>query len=237
MPADAETPAGRHLEASQVEAAGVARQTSLDRVRTASTWLGRSRIGLPVTALFVGAGAGLAAVGFRWLIFAFTWLATGHEQFGQQGRIASSHLEFLGIWFVLLIPVLGGLLYGPIIDRHAKEARGHGVPEVMLATAKEQGKIRPQVTLVKALASALCIGAGGSVGREGPIVQVGSAWASTVGRFAGCRGAGCASSLPVGPPEGSPRRSTLPSPASSSEARSSCGCSHLTRCSPRSSRR
>ncbi len=184
MPADAETPAGRHLEASQVEAAGVARQTSLDRVRTASTWLGRSRIGLPVTALFVGAGAGLAAVGFRWLIFAFTWLATGHEQFGQQGRIASSHLEFLGIWFVLLIPVLGGLLYGPIIDRHAKEARGHGVPEVMLATAKEQGKIRPQVTLVKALASALCIGAGGSVGREGPIVQVGSAWASTVGRFA-----------------------------------------------------
>ena len=50
--------------------------------------------------------------GFRELIFFFTWLATGHTQFGQQGHQASLHLAFLGIWFVLLIPVLGGLLYG-----------------------------------------------------------------------------------------------------------------------------
>ena len=134
-------------------------------------------------ALLVGLGAGLGAVVFRDLVYAVTWVATGHEQFGQQGRVASLHLAFLGIGFFLVIPVIGGLLYGPLIQRFAREARGHGVPEVMLAVAENGGRIRPQVTVVKALASALCIGAGGSVGREGPIVQIGSAFASTVGQW------------------------------------------------------
>jgi CIC family chloride channel protein len=133
-------------------------------------------------ALGVGAGAGLGAAGFRWLIFGFTWLATGREQFGQQGRVASTHLPWLGIWFVLVVPVVGGLIYGPLIQRFAREARGHGVPEVMIAVAEDGGRIRPQVTVVKALASALCIGVGGSVGREGPIVQIGSALASSAGQ-------------------------------------------------------
>ena len=148
-----------------------------------STWLRGARLGLVVMALVVGAGAGVGAVGFRWLIFAFTWLATGHEQFGQQGRIASLHLPWLGIGFFVLIPVIGGLLYGPLIQRFAREARGHGVPEVMLAVAENGGRIRPQVSVVKALASALCIGTGGSVGREGPIVQIGSAFASSLGQL------------------------------------------------------
>jgi len=139
-------------------------------------------LGLVSLALVIGAFAGLGAVGFRWLIFAFTWLATGHEQFGQQGRVASAHLRWLGPWFLLVVPVLGGLLYGPLVQRFAREARGHGVPEVMLAVAENGGRIRPQVSIVKALASALCIGTGGSVGREGPIVQIGSALASTLGQ-------------------------------------------------------
>ena len=148
-----------------------------------STWLRGARLGLVVMALVVGVGAGFGAVGFRWLIFAFTWLATGHEQFGQQGRVASLHLPWLGIGFLLLIPVVGGLLYGPLIQRFAREARGHGVPEVMLAVAENGGRIRPQVSIVKALASAVCIGTGGSVGREGPIVQIGSAFASSLGQL------------------------------------------------------
>ncbi len=154
----------------------------MTRGRAVSTWLGGSRLGLVVVALLVGGGAGLAAVGFRELVYAVTWIATGHEQFGQQGRVASAHLAWLGIGFFLVIPVLGGLLYGPLIQRFAREARGHGVPEVMLAVAENGGRIRPQVTLTKALASAICIGTGGSVGREGPIVQIGSAFASTVGQ-------------------------------------------------------
>jgi CIC family chloride channel protein len=152
-------------------------------VRLLSAWLGGGRPGLIVMALIVGLGGGLGAAGFRELIFLFTWLATGHSQFGQQGHAASLHLPFLGIFFVLVVPVLGGLVYGPMIQRWAREARGHGVPEVMLAVAENGGRIRPPVTIVKALASAICIGVGGSVGREGPIVQIGSALASTLGQL------------------------------------------------------
>ena len=148
----------------------------------AATWARTSRFGAIALAFVIGTGAGFGAVGFRWLVFAFTWMATGHEQFGQQGRVGSPHLPWLGIWFLLLIPVLGGLLYGPLIQRFAREARGHGVPEVMIAVSENGGRIRPQVTFVKAVASALCIGVGGSVGREGPIVQIGSALASSVGQ-------------------------------------------------------
>jgi CIC family chloride channel protein len=134
-------------------------------------------------ALLIGAGSGLGAVAFRYLIYFFTWLATGHDEFGQQGRTASAHLPWLGAAFFVVIPVIGGLLYGPLIYRFAREARGHGVPEVMIAVADNGGRIRPQVSVVKALASALCIGVGGSVGREGPIVQIGSSLASSLGQW------------------------------------------------------
>ena len=150
---------------------------------TIVSFLGGSRVGLVIMALLVGGGAGLGAAAFRWLIFAFTWAVTGHREFGQQGRVPSVHVPWLGVWFLLVAPVVGGLLYGPLIYRFAREARGHGVPEVMLAVAENGGRIRPPVTLVKAIASALCIGVGGSVGREGPIVQIGSAFASTMGQL------------------------------------------------------
>ena len=151
-----------------------------DRVRG---WLRAARSGLLVMALVVGVGAGLGAVAFRYLFWGFTWLATGLVAFGQQGRVASAHLPWLGVAFFVVIPVVGGLIYGPLIYRFAREARGHGVPEVMIAVAENGGRIRPQVSVVKALASALCIGTGGSVGREGPIVQIGSALASAVGQW------------------------------------------------------
>jgi chloride channel protein, CIC family len=152
-------------------------------IRRLADWLAASRLGLVVMALVVGAGSGLAAAGFRELIYFITWIFTGRQTFGQQGHAASLHLPFLGIWFVLIVPVIAGALYGPLLQRFAREARGHGVPEVMLAVAENGGRIRPPVTIVKALASALCIGGGGSVGREGPIVQIGSALASTLGQL------------------------------------------------------
>ena len=127
-----------------------------------------------------GAGSGCGRSSGE-LIFGFTWLATGYQQFGQQGHIASRHLPWSGSGSCSSSRSIGGLLYGPLIQRFAREARGHGVPEVMLAVAENGGRIRPPVTIVKALASAICIGAGGSVGREGPIVQIGSAFASTLG--------------------------------------------------------
>ncbi|MEZ5077980.1 MAG: chloride channel protein [Solirubrobacterales bacterium] len=135
--------------------------------------------GLLVVAFLVGGAAGIGAVGFRYLIEGFTYLFTGHTEYGGAGNQDNPLVPGLGIWFVLIAPILGGLLYGPLVSRFAAEARGHGVPEVMYAVSRKGGKIRPRVALVKSLASALCIGSGGSVGREGPIVQIGSALGST----------------------------------------------------------
>ncbi|HEY2601768.1 MAG TPA: chloride channel protein [Thermoleophilaceae bacterium] len=142
---------------------------------------GRTLVAL---ALVVGVGAGLGAVAFRYMIEALTWLFAGASQLGAHPHPRSPWLPGVGAVCVLLAPVVGGLLYGPLVSRFAPEARGHGVPEVMLAVARKGGRIRPQVPLVKALASALCIGSGGSVGREGPIVQIGSALGSTIGQLA-----------------------------------------------------
>ncbi len=134
-------------------------------------------------ALLVGLGAGLGAVAFRYMILGVTELFSGHRDFSAAGHAGNPLVPGLGIWFVVLAPVLGGLIYGPLVARFAPEARGHGVPEVMLAVNRAGGRMRPQVPIVKSLASALCIGSGGSVGREGPIVQIGSALGSVLGQF------------------------------------------------------
>ncbi len=129
---------------------------------------------LLATALVVGLGAGLGAVVFRWLINTVRTFA-----FSQMPQ----WLGFLGQYYIILIPALGGLVIGPMIYLFAREAKGHGVPEVMEAVALRGGRIRPIVAVVKSLASSICIGTGGSVGREGPIVQIGSALGSTIGQM------------------------------------------------------
>jgi CIC family chloride channel protein len=148
------------------------------------SWVRGTNAGLLGLALVVGGGAGGGAVLFRWLIKVFTLALSGHGDYSAVGHAANPHVPGLGRWFVILAPVVAGLLYGPLVQFFAREARGHGVPEVMYAVARRGGRIAPQVAAVKALASALCIGGGGSVGREGPIVQIGSALGSTLGRIA-----------------------------------------------------
>ncbi|GGR92393.1 chloride channel protein [Streptomyces humidus] len=140
--------------------------------------------GLPVLAVVVGAGAGAGSIVFRWCITTFTHLFSGHGDYAASPGSGNPHVPWLGPYFVLIAPVLGGLLYGPLVYRFAREARGHGVPEVMVAVAQRGGRISPKVAVVKTLASALTIGSGGSVGREGPIVQIGSTLGSTLGRLA-----------------------------------------------------
>ena len=141
--------------------------------------------GLTALALLTGVGAGLGAVAFRYMILGFTHVFTGHRDYSLAGHADNPLVPGLGIWFVVLAPVIGGLIYGPLVARFAPEARGHGVPEVMLAVNRLGGRIRPRVPVVKSLASAICIGSGGSVGREGPIVQIGSALGSVTGQLFG----------------------------------------------------
>jgi chloride channel protein, CIC family len=152
-------------------------------LHSAHDWLRGSQPGLVGLAILIGAGAGVGAVVFRYLILGFTELFTGRADYSDAGRAAHPLLPALGPWFLLLAPVVGGLLYGPLVHRFAPQARGHGVPEVMVAVARDGGRIPARVAVVKSLASALCIGSGGSVGREGPIVQIGSALASSIGQW------------------------------------------------------
>lgn len=137
-----------------------------------------SAISAPATTMMgfsvlVGIGGGVGAVLFRWLINFFKVFFF---------ETVPSILFFLGHYSVIFIPAIGALFFGPLIYYFAREAKGHGVPEVMEAMEFRGGRIRPVVVVVKSLASSLCIGSGGSVGREGPIVQIGSAIGSTLGQ-------------------------------------------------------
>ena len=149
------------------------------RVRVGHT-IAAHRSLLGVAAALVGAVVGAAAVLFNLAIRAWTWVSTGVEEYTT--HIGQAH----GLWgwspwlFLLLSPAIAGFIYGPLIQRFAPSAKGHGIPEVMLAVRRKGGRIPGRVAVVKILASALTIGSGGSAGREGPIVQVGASLGSTI---------------------------------------------------------
>jgi len=124
-------------------------------------------------SIIIGIVAALGAYVFSFLIH----LVEGLCQLGSISETTS-----LGPWLII-IPALGGLLVGPLIYIFAREAKGHGVPEVMAAVIKNGGRIRPVVAIVKSIASALTIGTGGSAGSEGPIVQIGAGFGSTLGQI------------------------------------------------------
>jgi CIC family chloride channel protein len=143
-------------------------------------------------AVACGLAGALGAIIFRLLIrtvqAAFFEGAEGIEGLVEEGLLAEASdplaiASQLDWWWRLTIPAAGGLLVGPLIYFFAREAKGHGVPEVMAAVALRGGVIRPRVVAVKALASAISIGTGGSVGREGPIVQIGAALGSSLGQM------------------------------------------------------
>lgn len=132
-------------------------------------------------AVVVGIVAGLGAVVFRGLIAGFhNALFLGRFSLEYDANIHTP----LSPWgpFVVLVPVIGAVGVAFLVKNFAPEAKGHGVPEVMDAIYYGGAKIRPVVALVKSLASALSIGSGGSVGREGPIIQIGSSFGSTMGQ-------------------------------------------------------
>ena len=131
---------------------------------------------MAILAALVGLAGGFGAIGFRYLIAFIQEIS-----YGSGGNLVE--LAALKTWYLrILIPAFGGLLVGPLVYFLAREAKGHGVPEVMEAVALRSGIIRKRIVVVKSVVSAICIGTGGSVGREGPIVQIGSAIGSSLGQ-------------------------------------------------------
>ena len=137
---------------------------------------------LSLVALGLGVVTGLGAVIFRDLIgLIHNLLFTGHAVIRYDANVFTAPSPWGAL--VILVPVLGALIVTFLVNNFAPEAKGHGVPEVMDAIYYKGGIIRPVVALVKSLASAIAIGSGSSVGREGPIIQIGSALGSTMGQI------------------------------------------------------
>ena len=133
-------------------------------------------------SLSVGIIAGLGAWAFRMLIGLFhNILFLGNFQFHYDANLHTPENPWGA--GVILAPVIGAFVVAWLVKTFAPEAKGHGVPEVMDAIYYNNSKIRPVVGLIKAVASAVCIGSGGSVGREGPIIQIGASFGSTLGQI------------------------------------------------------
>ena len=146
--------------------------------RWAKVWLRASFLPeqnyLIILSVVVGVLTGFGSVGFIYALEYVSGFARGP---------VASMLSRFGPAQLVLLPALGGLLVGPLVNRFAREAKGHGVPEVMTALASHGGRIRKRIVTIKVIASSLTIGFGGTAGREGPMVQIGSAIGSTVGQW------------------------------------------------------
>ncbi|MFV1957704.1 MAG: chloride channel protein [bacterium] len=132
---------------------------------------------LSLVAILIGILAGYGALIFRYVI------KVAQYGFYQNTNDVLTFHSAIPLWLKIVLPAAGGLIVGPLIYFGAREAKGHGVPEVMEAVALKGGIIRARVALVKILASGISIGSGGSVGREGPIVQIGASIGSSLAQI------------------------------------------------------
>ena len=128
-------------------------------------------------AIIIGILAGYGAVLFKYVLKSMQWV------FYQNSDDFIHFSEAVPLWMKIVMPAAGGLVVGLVVSYFASEAKGHGVPEVIQAIALRGGRIRKRVAAAKIFASAVTIGSGGSVGREGPMVQIGSSIGSSIGQL------------------------------------------------------
>ena len=140
------------------------------------------RFGLYILAVLVGLASGLGAVLFRLGIDAWSQLLSGADDYTVSMGPSVGLLAPLGTWFVLVTPVLSGLLTGPLMSRLGRTPTGHGVAGVIWSTRHGDGTMAPLPALAATTSAALTIGGGGSVGPEGPIAELGASTASIIGR-------------------------------------------------------
>jgi len=101
-----------------------------------------------------------------------TFAATFHSPSGNH----------LGLW-VIIIPAIGGIIVGFMALYGSAAIRGHGIPEAMEQILVNQSRIKPSITFLKPISSAIAIGTGGPFGAEGPIIATGGALGSTIGQL------------------------------------------------------
>ena len=147
-----------------------------------SRWRVLANVRFSTVVVAVGTFAGLAACVLRSLIRVLTDVAFGSAGTGEDVLIAAQHLA--PPWRVL-VPTVGGLLAGSVGWLAWRQPGGHGIPEIMEAVTLRRGVVSLAATTTKAVAGMFAIASGESVGREGPIVSLGSAIGSRLGRVLG----------------------------------------------------
>jgi chloride channel protein, CIC family len=130
-------------------------------------------------AALVGVLAGLIAYVLYDLIGLFTNLAYYHEW---SFHFRSPENTHLGPW-IIVTPVIGGLIVGFMAKYGSEKIKGHGIPEAMEAVLTSRSRIEAKVAILKPLSAAIAIGTGGPFGAEGPIIQTGGAFGSLVGQL------------------------------------------------------
>lgn len=134
-----------------------------------------------ISSLAAGVGllAGLVAYLLYRLIGLFTNLFFFHRL---SADFTSARLNHLGPW-VIVTPVLGGIVIGFMAKYGSSKIKGHGIPEAMEAVLTNRSRIQPRVAILKPISAAIAIGTGGPFGAEGPIIQTGGALGSLVGQI------------------------------------------------------
>lgn len=131
---------------------------------------------LVAMSVLIGLSTGIVTFLFDRLIALVLWAGLG--------RYADlAHLPPQARWHVLFLPALGGLVVGPLIKHFSPESRGEGVPTVIWAMHRQGGRMKASSAWLKALASAITIGTGGSAGREGPVVMIGASIGSSLAQL------------------------------------------------------
>jgi H+/Cl- antiporter ClcA/predicted transcriptional regulator len=140
-----------------------------------------SRRVIRITALAVGIGA--ISAGIAWLLLRLIAFFTNlffFQRFSTETVSPASH--HLG-YFVIIVPVIGGLIIGLIAKYGSEKIRGHGIPEAIEAILLKGSKVEPKVAILKPISSAISIGSGGPFGAEGPIIMTGGAFGSMIAQF------------------------------------------------------
>jgi CIC family chloride channel protein len=126
----------------------------------------------------IGLLAGFVAFALYRLIGLFTNLFFFHRW---AWDFISPRLNSLGPW-VIVVPVLGGIVVGFMVKYGTPKIKGHGIPEAMEAVLVNRSRIQPRVAILKPISAAIAIGTGGPFGAEGPIIQTGGALGSVIGQ-------------------------------------------------------
>jgi CIC family chloride channel protein len=136
-----------------------------------------------VLVSFLAAGIGLLAGGVAFILYRLIGLFTNLFFFHRWSwEFTSARLNHLGLW-VIVTPVIGGIIVGFMAKYGSSKIKGHGIPEAMEAVLFNRSRIQPRVAILKPISAAIAIGTGGPFGAEGPIIQTGGAMGSLVGQI------------------------------------------------------